>query len=281
MQTAIALGTFDGLHAGHRAVLSATLPYHSVAVSFAIPPKAVMTGNPQLLMTPTDKVSALKSFGMNEVKLLDFNEIRELSPQQFLDMLCAEFSPSLIACGYNYRFGKNASGDTEFLRRYCKEHSIKFHCAHCVCEGDTPINSTLLRSMIHNGNIELANAQIYGGFGFTSSVLHGDARGRTLGFPTVNQAYPDLLVPVKFGVYAVNVIIDDNCYTGIANIGIRPTWQTENIMSETYIKDFSGDLYGKNITIKPKRFLRPEKRFNSVNELIDAIKNDILSLNNL
>lgn len=275
MHTAIALGTFDGLHEGHRAVLKAVLPYDSVAVSFRLPPRSVMSGAAELLMTPADKSAALKDFGIKQVELLDFEKMRDIEPSEFLCKLTERYHPALISCGYNYRFGRNAEGDTDLLRSFCDSHGIAFHCTECVLDEGEPINSTSLRALLREGELERANRQIYGGFGFSAPVLHGDARGRTLGFPTINQKYPTHLVPLKFGVYTAKVIIDGEIYDGISNIGLRPTWRTDDIMSETYIKDFSGDLYDRAVILKPQKFIRPERRFNSVEELRNAILADV------
>lgn len=278
MQTAIALGTFDGLHKGHQAVLNAVLPYSSVAVSFRRPPRSVMSGISELLMTPADKINALKNYGVKNVELYDFEDIRETTALQFLEELKAKYQPSLISCGYNYRFGKNAEGNSEMLRLFCQKNGIEFHCSECVLDNGKPINSTTLRELIRNGEMEKANRQIYGGFRFSAPVIHGDARGRTLGFPTINQKYPSDLVSPKFGVYAVKILIDNESFNGISNIGIRPTWQTNDIMSETYIKNFSGDLYDRVLTIKPLKFIREERKFHSLEELKTTILSDIAKI---
>ena len=278
MKTAIALGTFDGLHKGHLAVLEKTLPFSSVAVTFRIPPKAVVSGHAELLMSTKDRLEALKKIGVKQIELLDFEKVCDLSPKEFLDFLYNKFSPALISCGYNYKFGKSAAGDTEFLRKYCEEKQIEFCCNECICEGNDPINSTLLRSRLRNGETELANTQIYGGFGFSAPVIHGDCRGRKIGFPTINQKYPENLVKVKFGVYVSKVFIGEKCYDSITNIGIRPTWRTDDIMSETHIKNFSGDLYEKTVTVKLIRYIRPERQFSSLEELQNTLNNDILQL---
>jgi riboflavin kinase/FMN adenylyltransferase len=112
-------------------------------------------------------------------------------------------------------------------------------------------------------------------FFFEAEVLQGDKRGRTIGFPTINQKYPEDLVKVKFGVYKTKVIADGKAYDGITNIGLRPTFESEYIISETFIKDFSGDLYGKTVKIVLEEFIRPEVKFGSLEELKQQIEKDI------
>ena len=140
------------------------------------------------------------------------------------------------------------------------------------------ISSTNIRELIKCGKIEEANEQIFGGFGFTSAVIHGDARGRTIGFPTVNQEYPADLVLPKFGVYSSNIIIENVTYKCITNIGIRPTFETEKVYCESHILDFNADIYGKSVTLKPQKFIRCERKFNSLKELTNAIKKDITKI---
>lgn len=278
MKTAVALGTFDGLHPGHRAVLRGALSFHAVAVTFRVPPKFCFGEESGLLMLPEDKCAALRDFGMDEIELLDFDAVRELPPQEFLERLYEKFRPARICCGYDYRFGRNAAGDAEFLAAFCREHGVELCRADCVCADGAPVSSTALRGMLADGRLEQANRWIYGGFGFTAEVLHGDARGRTIGFPTVNQLYPHALSPLKPGVYTARVIIDGVSYAGISNIGLRPTFRTREVWSETYIRDFSGELYGRAVTLKPLRFLRGEKKFDSLDALSQAIRRDLSAL---
>ncbi|MCQ2448744.1 MAG: riboflavin biosynthesis protein RibF [Clostridia bacterium] len=275
MPNAIALGTFDGIHPGHRAVLDAALSFYTVAVTFSAPPKALLGNEASLLMTPEDKERALKAYGVDEIEWLDFATVRNLSPAEFLDWLCSKYQPSRIVCGYDYRFGKNAAGTTETLREYCRLHDIDFVCADRVDAEGEPISSTRIRRWLADGNIEAANRYILGGFRFCGPVLHGDARGRLLGFPTANQLYPKALTPLKFGVYVARVEVDRKTYVGITNVGHRPTWPTDDVLCETNLLDFSGDLYGKEIAVYPFRFLRPERRFDSVEELTATVHQNI------
>lgn len=273
MKNAIALGSFDGLHTGHRAVLTETLDLRSVAVTFRVPPKAVGRGG--LLMTPEEKIEALKDFGMEEVYLLDFKEVRDLEPEAFLELLVKKFKPERLVCGFNYRFGRGAAGNTQTLLDFCAKNEIEAKVVESVTQEGTVVSSTAIRDRLSAGEIEKANEFLYRDFSFSGKVLHGDSRGRTLGFPTVNQQYPKELVALKNGVYAVEVAVGDRIFGGVANIGHRPTFETKEIFSETFLFDFSGDLYGKTVTVYPKKFLREEVRFLSEEELKAAVERDI------
>lgn len=277
MKTSIALGTFDGVHAGHRAVLNLPKNSKKIAVSFKIPPKAVLTGESSLLITPENKCRILKELGIDETVLLDFSVVKEWKPEEFLEFLKEKYNPSFISCGFNYHFGKFGKGDAEMLGDFCEKNGIGFSCHEMVTENGQAISSSYIRGLIGNGEIDKANAMLFEPFSFESEVIEGDKRGRTMGFPTVNQRYPEGLAKLKFGVYKTKVSFDDKEYFGVTNIGIRPTFETDYIISETFIKDFSGDLYGKNIKVTPIQFLREEKKFSSLEELIQQIKSDINS----
>ncbi len=277
MKTAIVLGTFDGLHKGHRAVLAQTKGYYTVAVTFDIPPKAFFGGGRELLMTPEDKSAGLKALGVDEILTLDFNRTFDMSADSFFELLNKKYAPALMACGFNYRFGAGAKGDTELLSEMCRQNGIELKCAESVGENE-PVSSSKLRIMVASGEVERANEQILGGFGFTAAVLHGDARGKSLGFPTINQQFPTELVKPKFGVYKSKVIIDEKEYDSITNIGVRPTYKTDFIGCETYIKDFERDIYGKEVTLKFIKFIREEEKFSTAEALISVVKADIKSV---
>lgn len=275
MKTAIALGTFDGLHKGHVAVLEKALPFNSIAVTFLVPPKNIISGKPQLLILPDDRKRRIEGLGINHVVMQDFNDVRNIEALDYLENLRKEYSPSRIVCGFNYRFGKNALGDTELLSNFCKEYNIEFCCVEPQCDGENVISSTAIRSYIKNGDIKRASSLLYGGFSFTENVLHGDARGRTIGYPTANQIYPEILVKPKFGVYMSRVTVDNVNYDAITNIGVRPTYKTDTVGCETYIRDFCGDIYGKQMKTELISFVREEQKFNSLEQLKLAISNDV------
>ena len=278
MKTALALGTFDGLHKGHREVLSLPNGCRKIAVIFPLPPKALITGKPLALMLPQDKETALKDLGIDEIFTLDFEKVRAIPPEDFLHFLTDKFSPELISCGFNYRFGKNAAGDKNLLEDFSKARGISLKCSEPVTENGETVSSTEIRHFLQNGETEKANRLLYKPFSYTAEVVSGDRRGRMLGFPTVNQRYPQCLLPPKVGVYVSRVTVDGREYDGITDIGVRPTFKTDYIISETFIKDFSGDIYGDTVTVSPRRFVRGEVKFSSVSELKAQINADLKEL---
>ena len=275
MKTAIVLGTFDGLHAGHRAVIENTRNFYSVAVTFIIPPKSVISGQPQLLILPQDREKRLTELGVNRVVMQNFDDVKDINAYDYLNFLNENYKPSRMVCGFNFRFGKNAEGDTTLIDVFCKENNIEFVCVPPIKKDEEVLSSTYLRKLIGDGNLQEAASQIFGGFSFAAPVIHGDARGRVLGFPTANQEYPNELVKPKFGVYLSQVQIQGKWYKSITNIGVRPTFKTDTIACETFIKDFSGDIYGETITTQLLKFVREEQKFSSEEQLKIAIANDI------
>ena len=259
-RTAVALGNFDGMHVGHMAVLEAAKSFESegllpVAVLFDEHSLKAITGKaPAMLMTVTERNRIINENGLR-IETLVFNEIRDLSPSDFVEkILVGRLGAAAICCGYNYRFGKGASGEVDVDR-----------CA---------VSSTKIRSFIENGEIEKANKMLGRPFGFSSRVIDGDKRGRVLGFPTINQIIPEELAMPRFGVYQSVVTVNGEKFKGVTNVGKRPTVGTEKILSETHILDFDRDIYGENVDVRLIKFIRPEKKFSSFDELARQIKSD-------
>ena len=275
MKNALCLGSFDGIHNGHRNVLSVSPEYRRVVVTFKAPPKSVLSGEASMIMTLDQKCEALRRMGIKEIDVLDFLSVKDMSANEFLKMLLEKYNPGLISCGFNYRFGKGGEGDINLLKDFCDKNGINLRVCEPVKDNQTVISSTMVRGLLQNGEIEKANEFLYEPFSFITEVVEGDKRGRTIGFPTVNQKYPDQLVKLKFGVYKTKVEFDGESYLGITNIGIRPTFKSDYIISETYIKNFSGDLYGKILKITPIKFLREETKFSSLEELKRQIEIDL------
>ena len=278
MKTALMLGTFDGVHTGHREVLSLPSEYRKIAVTFKKSPKSVISGIDESITTFEDKCRILKEIGIDEIHPLEFSSVRNIKATDFLKLLYSEYRPAVISCGFNYKFGQNGEGNTKVLEDFCNSYGIELRCVPPVESGGLTVSSTLIRNYLKEGEIKRANQWLYEPFSFTAPVRHGDMRGRTIGFPTINQQYPKELVKIKFGVYKAAVLVDGKEYLGIANIGVRPTYPTDEVISETFIKDFSGDLYEKNVKLIPLEFLRTEKKFNSLEDLKNQIADDIKSI---
>ena len=275
MKNAVVLGTFDGVHLGHKSVIDKAEGFNITAVTFEKSPRAYFDNSIKALMTGEDRIERLKSLGVNETVMLRFNEVRDIPSIDFLDFIREKYNPSLICCGYNYHFGKNAEGNTEILLEYCKKHNIALRVAECVEINSTAVSSTLIREKIFIGEIDVANSLLGYNFGFKGEVINGDKRGRTLGFPTINQAFPETLTPPLFGVYETKVTINSESYRAITNIGYRPTFATDKIFCETNIETFSGDIYGDIVDLRFVKFIRKEKKFESLEQLKNAISEDV------
>ena len=274
----IVLGTFDGLHKGHLAVLNAALNFKDltpVAVTFPEPPKR-RTQNTfvPMLLSAAEKNEMLKTMGFSENFVLDYDEVHDLEPTDFLDMLFERYEVKAVVCGFNYRFGKGGQGDAALLSHYCSEHGAEAVVVPATTVSGQTVSSSLIRELIANGDIAFANTLLGRPFSFDGEVIHGEERGRTMGFPTINQQLDEQLAIPKFGVYATAVNIDGKDYPGVTNIGLRPTFLLQKPLCETYIIGFEGDLYGKVITLKLLSFMREEQRFQSLEELAYAIEND-------
>lgn len=273
-----ALGTFDGVHEGHRQVLAAAgeagLPV--VVVTSAQNPQSLLHRQVKHRIFSTEQVDAIfESLGVAAVIRFDFAEIRPLSPTEYLDGLVTGLNAKGFACGFNFRFGKGASGNADTLRAYGKERGLSVSVTPPVLIGDEPASSTRIRAAIAQGDMALADVLLGAPYRLEEPVIHGDARGRTLGFPTANQAFPADSVLPKFGVYATEVSVDGVAYPAVTNVGIRPTYRSPVVLAETFLSGFDGDLYGRRISVVFKRFLRPERRFASPEELIRQMTLDL------
>ena len=266
-RTAVALGNFDGMHVGHMAVLEGAKSFQKdglvpVAVLFDEHSMKAITGiAPPMLMTVGERNEYIIKKGL-KLETIIFNEIKNLSPEDFVEKILVEkLRAGAVCCGYNYRFGKDAAGSAETMRKICDRLGIKCKIAGEVDVAGHAVSSTQIRSLIENGETEKANEMLGHKFGFSSPVIDGDKRGRRLGFPTINQELPHELVLPKFGVYRTDVTVGNSRYKGVTNIGKRPTVGTEKILSETYIIDFDESIYGESVDIRLIKFIRPKGNF--------------------
>jgi len=278
LKNSIALGTFDGVHIGHIKVLEMALSFNAfspMVVSFSEPPKRSMgLSDVQLLMTAEGKHDMLLYMGFKNQVYLDFQKVRDMKPSCFVDMLINDYKAAVIVCGFNYRFGKDGSGDVNFLKSYCEQHSVKcVVCPPAKMDGEV-ISSTTIRSLIESGDVSKAARYLGRPVSFQAEVVTGDQRGRTIDYPTINQRFSDNVVMPKNGVYASYSYVNGKAFPSVTNIGIRPTFLLDKAISETNIMGIKDNLYGENIKIELIQFLREEKKFASLIELKEQISRD-------
>ena len=269
----VALGTFDGLHMGHKAVITAEKSQYErkIALMFIQHPQSKNGEAPFRLITPQQEREILFSWGVEPV-YLDFTEISDMSPTEFVDtILVDKLNAKSIACGFNYRFGKGAEGDVNTLMTLCAEREIKLTVVDKIEYNDEPVSSTRIREAVRTGDMKAARAMLGRYFSYDFEVLHGDERGRVLGSPTINQFFThDFQVP-EFGVYASFTDVDGEIYPSVTNVGVRPTIGNSEKRSETNIIGYNGDLYGQYPRVFLVEKIRGEKAFGSLDELRESI----------
>ncbi len=281
--TAVALGYFDGIHLGHKAVLGKTLREAEekgltpVVMLFDIHPRKLLTGNvPPMLLTEERKRILLKEMGF-EVFEFDFRRAMNYSPEEFEEkILLTELNAGVVVCGYDYHYGKGGKGSPETLKNELTPKNISVYSLSPVYLGEEAVSSTKIRQLISEGEMEKANAMLGDYFTYDFTVERGDGIGHKMGFPTINQFFPEDFIIPKYGVYASRVKLDGRYYSAVTNVGIRPTVSGENLRSETCIFDFEGDLYGRNVEVSLLKFLREERKFASLSELKEAVSKDIM-----
>ena len=281
--TCAALGLFNGLHLGHMAVLGKMLEQ---AKTHGLTPlvftftankgnsPAAKDSMANLLSGPMMN-SILEQMGVQQIVCPDFDEFRGLEPEQFVrDVLCGRLGVARVVCGYDFHFGKNAAGNTQSLGRWCAELGIAADVVPAVLVDGQPAATRRIRALVEQGDISAANRLLGRAFAIDFEVIHGRKLGRTLGWPTINQAFPGDFVIPRVGVYATITQVDGSRLSSVTNVGTKPTVGSDGILAETYIQGFSGDLYGKRVQVEFLQFLRAEQKFASLTALKEAISAD-------
>lgn len=278
--TSVALGYFDGIHRGHAAVIGEAVQcakengYVPTVFTLMQSPRTVLRGEKSNnIITLEEKLDILKVLGVEQVYLIDFVGIKDISAEEFVrDIICGCFNARHAACGFNYHFGAGAKGHGFELGEMCRKYNIGVFAKQRITMGGSPISSTRIRECISKGDIPSANEMLGRLYGFRLPVIHGRQLGRTLGTPTINQDFPEGLVLPLFGVYATSVNVDGKKYCGVTNIGIKPTVGSDRPLIETWMPDYNGgELYGKTIDIRLLENIRTEKKFSDIEELREEI----------
>ena len=278
--SAVCLGNFDGVHRGHRFLLSQTvrtageLGLAPLCYTFEQHPSSVLRTATPLLTLPEERNTLLRECGVQPV-VDDFSKICHMEPEEFFEeVLLHRLGAKAILCGDNHRFGRKAAGDTALLRRLCERSGLQLSVISPLCDNGRPISSSWLRECMERGDMETA-ARLLGRYpSIEGEVIVGRRLGRGMGFPTINQRLSPQRVKPRRGVYAAILSILGRQYMGALNIGIRPTIPGEE-SAETHILDFDGDLYGQTIKLQLVHHLRDEVRFDSVEALRAQVLADI------
>ena len=282
-RTSVALGFFDGMHKGHRTVIRSAVDsaeYDGLTPSvftFYEQPKAIVTGNsPELLITEDRKHRLMNDMGVKKLYCLHFSDLRDISPEDFVDfVLVQKLKAKRVFCGFNYHFGQGGVADCEDLKRLCRLRGIIVTVNNPVLyQGDT-ISSSRIRNCIKTGDMISACTMLERCFSYSLPVTHGRQLGRQMGTPTINQYIPNDAILPKFGVYASFVTINGGRIPAVTNIGIKPTVGSDKPIMETWIQsDDTYDLYDKEIEVSFIKYLRDERKFDSLDDLKNAMTKD-------
>ena len=281
----LALGFFDGVHIGHKALLDTVNHRASQfslipsVLSFDIHPDDLLYSNSTPLLYSDKKRSEilLREFGISDIILLHFDEsLMKTEWDRFLDNLIENYHVKWLVAGYDFRFGYQGAGTADRLKEYCFEKEIGCDIVPAIMQDGEIVRSSLIRTCIQKGNMKLADKLLGRPYTIDGIVQKGYHIGTKIGFPTVNLLIPDRQIVPHFGVYATKTILNGKSFPSITNIGVRPTFSSsEQVTVETYILDYHQALYDSMIEIAFYGFIRDEIRFSDASELSAQIRKDI------
>ena len=282
-KTSAALGLFDGIHLGHRRVLELALKNAEkglVPAVFTFEPDTVLkkpTGSGGYIYTAAEKMRILKKAGFDCVYSHSFSDISGNSGEEFArDILVEKMNVAAVCCGKSFRFGKNASCGVEELRKFGEKYGFEVYIAEDALLNGEIVSSGEIRRLLLSGDVKSAGRLLGEPYAVSAEVVTGAALGRTIGFPTANQLFEGKQLVPKFGVYKAETVIDGTTYAAMTNIGVKPTVNYGGIpLAETHICGFSGDIYVRTIQVQLLDFIRPERKFGSVEELKAQIAEDM------
>ncbi len=279
--SSITLGTFDGVHTGHRCILDRVLEgKNPTVVTFDSHPQHILMTKPGIvrILTPLkEKLRKLELLGIERVVVIPFTkEIVEIHAESFLkDILIDSLSMDRLVVGFNHAFGKNREGNIEFLKSRQNKYGFALHIvdAHEM-EGIT-VSSTKIRNALNEGQLDIANNYLGWPYRIRGEVVPGGQRGRNLGYPTanINPVDENQLIPIE-GVYVIRVRVDHKWFSGVGSIGKIPTFGVHPLTIEAHLFDVDLDLYGNIIDVEWIAFLRPQQKFESAEALIQQMKKD-------
>jgi riboflavin kinase/FMN adenylyltransferase len=281
----VTIGVFDGVHEGHQSLIRRVVDEArmtnrlAVAITFFPHPDVVLrklTGR-YYLTSPEQRAEYLGELGIDYVITLPFNdEFRQVRAAAFVDMLRENLKLSLLWVGADFALGYQREGNVEFLKAQGAEKGFSVRVIDLLpAEQDGIISSTTIREALLGGDVEKARGLLGRSYALTGEVVHGDHRGRELGFPTANvHVWDDQVIPAN-GIYATWAYLDGERHMAATSVGVRPHFDGEDVRVEAYFLDFDRDIYGKQLTVSFEKYLRPEMKFDGLDGLIAQINADV------
>jgi riboflavin kinase / FMN adenylyltransferase len=269
----LAVGEFDGVHLGHREVIRGA----DTVLTFEPHPRTVVAPDsaPKLLTSLEIKADLIAGLGVDELVVIPFDGARMAqTAQEFIDQeLVGRLGAERVSVGENFRFGNRARGDAALLR---EQSAFETRVVELVEADGEIISSTHIRGLVAAGDVAAAARFLGAPFQMRGTIAHGDKRGRSLGFPTANLVPDPRLVVPDHGIYACRATIDGSAFVAAVNVGVRPTFKTgRGLLVEAFLLDFEGDIYGREMRLDFVERLRGERRFDSVDALVEQMGADV------
>ncbi len=281
----MAVGYFDGIHIGHQEVMSEAIKIaeernlKSAVMTFDPSPKAVLsnnTGEVKYITLLEDKIKLIEDMGFDFLFVVSFTkEFASLLPDEFIDQYILQLNVKHFVAGFDYTYGKYGKGTMKNIEQFSKD-SFTYTTVEKIAKSGEKISSTLIRELIKNGQVQDVPDYLGRFFSMRGQVIHGNKRGKKLGFPTANLNIDDRYIFPKNGVYIVRLYVDGKWENGVASIGYNPTFNDEQTKRfiEVHLIDFDKDIYGQTVTIEWRKWLRNEMKFDDINDLIEQIGKD-------
>ena len=284
VKTAVAIGYFDGFHLGHMTVLRTAL---AEAEAYSLQPALLSFDMSALraagkggadLFSPQRKQQWAEDLGFCHYIEASFGDICDMSAEEFVENVLTHrcLGAAVVVCGDDFRFGKGRSGDVKTLERLCGPHGIRVIAAASFALDGEAVSTTRIKKLVEAGDMPAVAKLLGRSYDIYGEVIHGNSMGHRMGFPTANVALPQNTVLPRRGVYLSQTYVDGCWHRSITNIGTRPT-VTEDLqpVSETHIVDYTGDLYGRHVQVRLLRFLRPEQKFESAQQLKETVLQNV------
>jgi len=282
----VTIGTFDGIHLGHRTILERLVKgakeenSKAVVVTFFPYPAMVLKSiqEPYYLTTPEEKNRLMASLGVDSILTLHFDQrLASKTAHEFMQALYDQLHFSCLLIGYDFRLGRDREGDLEMLRKIGAELGYCVHAIPAHQQLGQPVSSSRIRSLLAGGDVQTAASLLGRYYELSGEVIHGDGRGRHIGIPTANlDVWREKMMPSS-GVYAAIAELDGEFLQAVINVGSRPTFYNGDAIQtiEAHLLDFQGEIYGRRMTLQLVERLRPETKFENASALMDQIRKDI------